>query len=211
MKFRTCENWLFDLDGTLTDPKEGITKSVQYALSRFGIPADDLDVLIPFIGPPLAVTFREEYGFSADDTNRAIAYYREYFTRQGMFENKLLPGIPELLSTLSNQGKRLFVATSKPIVFARQILEHFGLDRYFEQICGSELDGTRSDKTELIASIIQQYGIDPSRTIMVGDREHDIIGAVNNGIAGIGVGYGYGTETELMNAGASYFAPTVMW
>ncbi|GGD55871.1 HAD family hydrolase [Paenibacillus nasutitermitis] len=201
--------WLFDLDGTLTDPKEGITKSVQYACSKFDIPADDPQTLETFIGPPLALSFREQFGFSEQDTKQAIAYYREYFTDRGIFENNVYPGITELLTSLTSQRKRIMVATSKPHSFAQRILKHFDLEQYFEHIHGSELDGTRSDKAELIAYMIRQYNIDPLQTVMVGDRKHDMIGAVRNQVLGIGAGYGYGNEKELMDAGASYYAPTV--
>ncbi|QYR23513.1 HAD family hydrolase [Paenibacillus sp. sptzw28] len=201
--------WLFDLDGTLTDPMVGITKSIQYALRRFDIEVGDLNVLKPFIGPPLLGSFQEFYRFTEGQAQQAVAYYREYFVEHGMYENELYAGITDLLTLLKGQGKRLLVATSKPEVFAKKIVEHFKIDTYFEYIGGSELDGVRSDKSELIAYLVKNHNIDCSQAIMVGDRKHDVIGAVNNGIPAIGVGYGYGDEQELRGAGAAYYVPTV--
>jgi phosphoglycolate phosphatase len=203
------KTWLFDLDGTLTDPMVGITKSIQYALLRFDIEVEDLNVLKPFIGPPLLGSFQQFYGFSESVAQQAITYYREYFVEHGMYENELYAGITDLLTLLKGQGNRLLVATSKPEIFAKQIIEHFNLSSYFEYIGGSELDGVRSDKSELIAHLVKTYNIDCSKAIMVGDRKHDMIGAVNNGMAAVGVGYGYGDEQELRSAGAAYYMPTV--
>src|SRR5258708_25212910 len=189
---------LFDLDGTLTDPKPGITKSIQYALAQFGIQEPDLDTLIPFIGPPLTESFQLHYDFDAAQAQQALVFYREYFTARGMYDNAVYPGIEDLLTALTTQGKRLIVATSKPTLFAEQILAHFHLDHYFERIIGSNLDGTRSEKTEVIAHVFAKIpAIARNTAVMVGDRKHDIIGAHPNGIHSIAVGYGYGTWDQV--------------
>ncbi|MBT2756981.1 HAD family hydrolase [Mesobacillus foraminis] len=189
---------LFDLDGTLSDPKTGITKSVQYALRKLNIEEPDLDQLECFIGPPLQVSFTEFYRFDAEQTASAIRYYRERFKEIGMFENEIYPGIPELLKSLKEQKYTLVVATSKPTVFSEEILKYFKIDQYFELVVGSHLDGTRSSKTEIIEYILNQYSNHPLEDfIMIGDREHDMIGAKNTGIASIGVSYGFGSLQEL--------------
>lgn len=199
----------FDLDGTLTDPELGITTCVQYALAHFGIKVADRKALQPFIGPPLKDSFMHFYGLSAEDAERAIQKYRERFSTVGLFENEVYPGVPEMLSELQNQGCVLTVATSKPTVFAQQILEHFGLSQHFAQVCGSNLDGSRVKKGEVIAYAMEQNGLtSPAFIKMVGDREHDILGARQNGIFGIGVLYGYGSQEELSAAGADALAQT---
>lgn len=198
---------LFDLDGTLTDPKEGITKSVQYALKKFDIIVEDLDTLEKFIGPPLTTSLTEFYGFSEEKAVKGVQYYREYFKEKGIFENKVYDNIEALLSKLQTLGLVLIVATSKPTVFSEQIIEHFNLDKYFDEVVGSNLDGTRSKKNEVIKYIIDKYKISNlSEAVMVGDRKYDIIGARENNIASIGVTYGYGSEEELKAAGATYIA-----
>lgn len=143
--------YLFDLDGTLTDPKQGITKSVAYALSKFDIHVSHLDDLCIFIGPPLLDSFMEYYHMSKEDAEKAITYYREYFSVTGLFENEVYEGITKLLQTLKDQGKKFYVATSKPEIFAKQIMEHFQLGEYFEDICGASMDSTRSKKGDVIA------------------------------------------------------------
>jgi phosphoglycolate phosphatase len=193
---------LFDLDGTLSDPKLGITKSVQYALSKYNIIEADLDKLEPFIGPPLANSFVEIYSFSKYEAKKAVEYYREYFIDQGMYDN-------ELLENLINQQRILMVATSKPTIFAEKILSYFNIDHYFDFVCGSNLDGTMSDKTEIIKYILDKKNIEKSSTVMIGDRKHDIIGAHNNGIDSIGVAYGYGSEEELRNIKPTHYIKTV--
>lgn len=203
------KNVLFDLDGTLTDPKVGITKSVQYALAKFNIIEPDLSKLEFFIGPPLQHSFMEAYSFTAEQAWDAVTHYREYFKEQGIYENDLYEGIKELLELLKSQGRDLFVATSKPEVFALSILSHFELDSYFTYACGSELDGTRSDKTDIIKFIIDKYHLNPIETVMIGDRKHDLIGAHNNNIHSIAVGFGYGTEEEIRAAEPTYHIHTV--
>jgi len=201
---------LFDLDGTLTDPKIGITKSVQFALRAFGIHADDPDTLRPFIGPPLSESFQKFYGFDEAGAQDAIRKYREYFSVTGIYENSLYNGIPKLLDALRQQGKTLILATSKPTVYAQQILEHFGLAHYFSFVSGSELDGTRVKKAEVITHALANCGIkNIAAAVMVGDREHDVLGAKATGLASIGVLYGYGDRDELQQAGADVLVQTV--
>jgi len=191
----------FDLDGTLTDPKPGITGSIQYALEKLDRPVPSQDELAWCIGPPLRASFVALLG-GEELADRAVALYRERFGEVGLFENSLYPDIPAVLAALARSPRRLFVATSKPHVFASRIIEHFGLAGYFEHIFGSELDGSRVDKADLLAYALTQSGVDPSQALMIGDRSHDVAGARANGIDAVGVTYGYGTEAELIEAGA---------
>lgn len=195
----------FDLDGTLTDPKPGITGSIQYALEKLGRPVPTQDELAWCIGPPLRGSFATLIGEELAD--RGVELYRERFGDVGLFENSLYPDIKATLATLKPRA-RLFVATSKPHVFATRIVEHFGLSPYFEHVFGSELDGTRVHKYDLLAFALEQTGTDPARAIMIGDRSHDIVGAKKNGIDGIGVLYGYGSREELLEAGAVHLCAT---
>ena len=201
---------LFDLDGTLTDPFIGITRSVQHALKYYGIIENDLSRLAPFIGPPLIDSFRETYHFSEEQAEEAVSYYREYFAERGWRENKVYPGIPELLKHLQEAGHKLYVATSKPTPFAEKILDHFNLSRYFERIEGASLDHTRMRKTEVMRYLLAQAGIsEKGKTVMIGDRKFDVTGAHEIGVECIGVLYGYGSREELVSAGADYIVPTV--
>ena len=201
---------LFDLDGTISDPKMGITKSVRYSLKSFGIEIDNTDELTPFIGPPLRDSYKKFYGFTDSEAETAVAKYREYFAETGIFENTLYNGIAEMLKALKTLDKTLVIATSKPTVYAVRILEHFNIGDYFKFVSGSELDGTRSKKDEVIAFAMKNCGITSAdSTIMVGDREHDIIGAKKSGIDSVGVLYGYGDYDELSNAGATYIVESV--
>lgn len=201
---------LFDLDGTLTDPTIGITKSVRHALSSFGIHAESLDELECFIGPPLSDSFARFYGFEHEKTVEAIEKYREYFSVTGIFENAIYPGVTDMLESLRKSKRDIILATSKPTVFAKKILEHFHIAEYFSFVAGSELDGTRVKKAEVIAYALENVGIkDISACVMVGDREHDIIGAKAMGMDSIGVLYGYGDRAELEKAGADKIAATV--
>ena len=202
---------LFDLDGTLTDPGEGITKCVAHALSHFGVDVTDLTHLYPFIGPPLKVSFQTFYGFDEESAYRAIQLYRERFAAVGWQENIPYPGIADLLSELVHHGKTLLVATSKPEEFAVKILEHFDLAKYFTHICGAPMDETiHSTKATVIADALQRCGItDVSDAIMVGDRLHDIEGAHENGLTAIGVLYGYGDRAEHEACGADRIASTI--
>lgn len=201
---------LFDLDGTLTDPKPGITRAVQYALTRYGISVPDADALTPFIGPPLHSSFTRFYGFSDAQAREAVDAYREYFAETGLYENAVYPGIPQLLERLCASGRRLVVATSKPTVYARRIVEHFQLGGYFTAVVGSNLDLTRSDKAQVIGAILAEYpAVAHEAIVMVGDREHDIIGARAHQLDTIGVTYGYGAPAELREAGATAIANSV--
>ncbi|MBP2650584.1 MAG: HAD-superfamily hydrolase, subfamily variant 1 [Firmicutes bacterium] len=201
---------LFDLDGTLTDSKPGIIKSVQYALDKCGIYEPDLDKLIPFIGPPLLESFQEFYSMERPQAEQAIGYYREYFSKTGIYENAVYPEIIELLASLTNCGKRLIMATSKPAVFATQIAKYFALEQYFTTIVGSNLDGTLTSKTEVVACALSAVSDKlRRRSVMVGDRKYDIIGAQSNHIDSIGVEYGYGTSEELSLANPTHLVANV--
>lgn len=192
----------FDLDGTLTDPKPGITRSIQYALEKLGHPAPEEDELTWCIGPPLLGSFATLVGEA--DAEYAVQHYRDRFGDLGYRENELYPGIIEVLAALGTRDIQLLVATSKPTFYARKIIEHFGLASYFEDVCGSELDGTRADKTDLLAWIVAKKGLEPGATAMIGDRRHDVIGARNNAIDAVAVLYGYGSRDELSEAGAAH-------
>ena len=201
---------LFDLDGTLTDPGIGITNSVAHALAHWNIEVTDRSELYKFIGPPLSDSFMRYYGFSEEDAIRAIAVYREYFSVKGLYENEVYPGIPELLQTLKAQGKTVVLATSKPEKFAVEILRHFGLYDYFDIIAGASMDESRNKKADVIAyALSQMKDPDISKLIMIGDREHDVLGAKQFGIDSIGVLYGYGDRAEHEAAGATYIAEKV--
>lgn len=201
---------LFDLDGTLTDPKPGITKSVQYALAKMGINEPDWERLTPFIGPPLALAFKEFYHMNDQEAKQAVDYYRERFSTVGLYENAVYPGIPELLKQLRSLNKILLVATSKPTVFAMKILEHFGLDEFFSHVVGSNLDGTLVEKSEVIAFALNKIGVyKKDNVLMVGDRKHDVLGAKGNGIDAAAVAYGYGPLPELNDAHPTYIVKTV--
>ncbi|MGN1319100.1 MAG: HAD family hydrolase [Lachnospirales bacterium] len=199
---------LFDLDGTLTDAYEGITNSVKYSLEYFGIHIEDKSVLKKFIGPPLKESYMVFYDFDDEKANKAVEKYREYFSPKGVFENRVYEGIKELLENLKNMGLKLVVCTSKPQIYAKRITEHFDLDKYFEYVCGSELDGRRTNKAEVIEYAINKFNIDKDNVIMVGDRLHDIVGANKNGIKSIGVLFGFGSEKELNETGADFIAKT---
>ena len=193
---------LFDLDGTLSNPREGLVKAVLYAVAELGILEHDPATLDSFIGPPLRESFSKRYGLDAARTEEALRLYRVYYADRGLYENEVYPGIPELLTALRAQGFRLFVATSKPTVFAEQILVHFELAEHFEAIVGANLDSTRNEKAEVIAHVLDTYGVDPARTRMVGDRLHDIHGARAHGIPTVGVEWGFGGRAELEAHGA---------
>lgn len=208
---------LFDLDGTLTDPKIGITSSVQYALRALGIDEPDLDRLEPFIGPPLADSFQEFYGLTPEQTKLAIEKYRERFNNQGIYENEMYEGIDKMLAALKKNGKMLAIASSKPTPLVIRVLEYFDLKEYFDYIVGSELDGRRSKKEEVVeealrlmvpASLSTQER--KKRVAMVGDRRFDIEGAKAFGLTSVGVSFGYAPEGELEAAGADYIVDTVL-
>ena len=200
---------LLDLDGTITNPQEGITRSVACALDHFAIPYSSLESLCPFIGPPLDVSF-SEYGISKADMPIAIEKFREYYREKGIFECEIFEGIPALLKTLKEHDKQVFLATSKVRVFARMILEHYNITEYFDFISGSEFDGTRTIKGEVI-----KYALEETKTIvspsvvMVGDRKHDIIGAKSQNLCSVGILYGFGSEQEFKDANADHIIDTV--
>ena len=200
----------FDLDGTLTDPALGITNSFIYALKYFGIEIPSYEKLCTFIGPPLPDTFKTQFGFDDSKAAEGVKKYREYFSTKGLLENSVYPGIPELLTELKQAGKKLVVATSKPEEYSIRIIEHFGLAQYFENICGSLMDESRSKKDEVIAYAIERNNIsDKSKILMIGDRKHDILGAKKTGLKSCGILFGYGSREELETAGADFIAKDI--
>ena len=199
-----------DLDGTITNPAEGITKCFEYALNHFGIEVENRTQLEQFIGPPLRQSFKEGFGFDDEKATEAIAKYRERFNPTGMFENEVYDGMEAALQRLKEAGRILIVATSKPEHMAVKILEHFGLDGYFDDICGSCDDKNRNEKDEVIRFALEKHGItDKTKVLMVGDRKFDVTGAKKCGIPCLGVLYGFGDREELESAGAAYIAETV--
>ena len=187
---------LFDLDGTLTDSGEGITKSVQYALEKVGKPEPDLQKLRIFVGPPLLEQFQEYAGIDEETARKAVEIYRERYAPVGIYENELYPGIPEMLSGLKQRGYKLAIASSKPENFVKIVAEYFHIDSYFDEMVGSEPEGRRTNKTEVIEETLKRLGFSEHRdqVIMVGDKEHDVFGARRAGLECIAVSYGYGTE-----------------
>lgn len=201
---------LFDLDGTITDSGEGITKSVQYALKSFGISVDNLKELNKFIGPPLKDSFKRYYKFNDEKAELGLLKYREYYADKGIYENKLYDGIIELLKMLKKNNKKIVLATSKPEFYAKEILKYFKIDEYFTFVAGADFEETRVNKGDVIRHAIQNSDIsDLSKVIMIGDREHDIIGAKENNIKSIGVLYGYGDVIELTQARADYIVKNI--
>ncbi|HEL1567143.1 TPA: HAD family hydrolase [Streptococcus suis] len=200
---------LFDLDGTLTDSGQGILNSVAYALEKMGIEEPDTANLNRFIGPPLYESFSRFYQLSPEDTQSAVDAFRVYFKEKGMFENQLYSGIFPLLEELRTAGKTLVIATSKPEIFAKQILEHFGIAHYFDVIAGASLDSSRISKADVIGYAINQLEAFPKHAVMIGDREHDIEGARMHQLPAIGVLYGYGSKQEFEKAGATMIVETV--
>lgn len=195
---------LFDLDGTLTDPKLGILECMRHALKGLGWsrlpPNEEIEWCI---GPPIRENFRKLLKTDDDATvERGIAIYRERFGTVGLFENHIYDGVPEMLHALRESGYALLVATSKPTLYAERILDRFSLRVFFSKVFGAEMDGTRGGKAELLAYLLREVGLPPTQCLMIGDREHDVLGAKANGIATWGVTWGYGSEEELSNAGA---------
>ena len=195
------ESVLFDLDGTLTDPGEGIMLSMQYALSHFGI-QEPVEAMRRYVGPPLEKEIMAAHGFTHEKACDVVDKYRERYIATGVYENKLYPGIKNTLTQLKSAGKNLYIATSKGERSAGIVLEHFGLSPYFSFVAGSLRGGVRSDKAEVIAHLVEQTKLNPKTAVMVGDREHDIIGAKKHGIPAVGVLYGYGSQEELKAADA---------
>ena len=201
-------SFFFDLDGTITDSKQGIINSVLYSLNHFGIRAS-ADSLLFFIGPPLKQSFARYFPGDSARVAVAVEKYREYFRRQGMFENQVYPGVPQMLERLIEQGHRIHLATSKPEVFARQILDHFQLSRYFSFVAGAELNGARNDKVDVLRYALQETGADVSHSLMVGDRFHDVVGGHAVGMKTVGVLYGYGSRQELESVHADYICQSM--
>ncbi|NLP15979.1 MAG: HAD-IA family hydrolase [Clostridiales bacterium] len=201
---------LLDLDGTITNPKEGITKSVQYGLKAMNIHIDDLDSLTKHIGPPLREGFMEYYGFNEEEAEATVKKYREYYIETGIHQNELYEGMERLLTRLKQAGKYLIVATSKPEELAVKVLEGFHLENYFDDICGASFDTSRESKAAVIKYALEKNSItNLDKVVMVGDRKYDILGAKEAGISSIGVLYGFGSEKELREAGADRIVATV--
>lgn len=203
---------LFDLDGTVIDQGLGIVNSVMYALEKFNISVDNPKELHKFIGPPLHKSFEEFYGFSEEQAMKAVEYYREYYKDKGIYQTEIYNGIEDVLKELKDNQKIIALSTSKPQFFSEKILDFLKLTSYFDVIVGSNLDGTRTDKAEIIEYTISQCNaikaVDISKVIIVGDRKHDIIGAKTAGIDSLGVLYGYGSKEELDNVKPTYIAST---
>ena len=197
--------YLFDLDGTLTDPGIGITNSVMHALEKFNIHVSDRKELYPFIGPPLVDSFEKYFGFDEKQALQAVEYYREYFREDGIFENVVYEGIPEMLGELKSRGAIVALATSKPYEFSVRILDHFDLHQYFDIVGAATMDGRISRKADVISHLIDKLREnEKSSILMIGDRDQDIDGAKANGLQSAGVLWGYGSREELMDAGADY-------
>lgn len=199
---------LFDLDGTISNSKEGITNCVQYALSKFGIEELDLDALEHFIGPPLRDEFKRAYGFTADEAEKATAIYRERYEPVGIYEAYMYPGIAELLKFLKENGKIIGLATSKPQDMAEEVLKYFNILEYFDYVMGAERVGPRQSKTDVLLELFKEMGVseDKSSIVLIGDTCFDVQGAVNVGIDCIGVGYGFGNGQDMLDAGAVLIA-----
>lgn len=203
------EFYFFDLDGTITDSARGITNSVMYALKKYGIKEENREKLYAFIGPPLTDSFQKYYGFSKEQSWKAVEYYREYYKDQGIFECEVYEGIKSTLSTIQKNGKKAVIATSKPEIYTKRIVEHFQLNSYFDGVYGMELNGGRGTKSEVIQYALRECNIkDLNHVLMIGDRSHDMIGAKENGIQSLGVLYGFGSEKELKEAGADSIVHT---
>ena len=194
---------LFDLDGTLTDSGMGIVNSVAYSLQKKGIDVEDKEELLKFVGPPLIESYRRYYGYSMEEAVEMVDIYREYYGTKGLYENSVYEGMEEVLKVLKERGKVLIIATSKPEEYARQIVEHYGLSKYFMYVAGSNMDETRTKKAEVIAYALESCNIqNMNEVVMIGDRKHDVLGAKAMGLDSIGVLYGYGSREELEAAGA---------
>ena len=192
----------FDLDGTLTDSGPGIFNAVRYALRHYGLPEADDAALRPFVGPPLHESFQRFYDFDEATSLEAVEVFREYYNVAGIFENSVYPGIPELLESLCAAGKTLMLATSKPQTAAERVLSHFGLRQHFRYVTGATADSSLVKKADIIAHVLRTAGLRGEQVLMVGDREHDVLGAKENGMACLGVLWGYGSREELESAGA---------
>jgi phosphoglycolate phosphatase len=200
---------LFDLDGTLTDPKPGITGCIRFALDQLGVSCPADDVLVTFIGPPLRGTFAMLLDtLETARIEEAMGFYRQRFADTGLYENVVYDGVPDMLEQAGSLAAAAYVATSKPAVYAERIVNHFGLSRHFRKVYGPELDGRREDKAELLAWLLASEGVKPQAAVMIGDREADVRAAKANGLRSIGVLWGYGSEQELLDAGADVVCRT---
>lgn len=200
---------LFDLDGTLTDPGEGITKSIAYSFDHYGVPYGSLEELQVYIGPPLVGEMSVRLGVEADTARQYVKKFRERYTAIGWQENYPIAGMPEALIALREAGCKLAVATSKPLPMAMRVLEHFDMARHFEVICGSDPDGGNADKALIVARALEHLGVteeQKAQAVMVGDRMHDVIGGQKNGLTTVGLTMGYGSREEFADAGVSYVA-----
>ena len=207
---KTYTHLLFDLDGTLTDSEEGIINALKYALDKAGLHENDTGKLRSFIGSSLLKTLQEVYGISKERAEEIVSYYRTYYSDKGIYENKLYPGIPELLSDLKKAGKQLIVATSKRTTGAKQVLDIFNLNEYFELVAGGSPDGKISEKTDVIRHVFSKIGDEIKKNaVMIGDRKYDVIGARENGIDSIAVMYGYATKEEIDEAKPTYRVESV--
>lgn len=208
MDFTCMSRILFDLDGTVTDPAIGITSAVMHSLEKLGIEVPPREELYKFIGPPLWDSYMKYYGLSREEADHAVKLYREYYSVTGLFENDIYVGIPELLQDLADAGRTVVLATSKPTVFSERILDHYGIRAPFSLVVGSELNGTRVNKDEVIRYILDTLpGTAPS--VMIGDRDYDVVGAQKNHMPSIGVLWGYGSREEFVNAGANAIVENV--
>lgn len=203
------ENILFDLDGTLTNPEKGIINSVIYALDKFSVKAESRESLRCFIGPPLVDSFMEKFGFSSEDAQKALMFYREYFSVTGLYENEVYYGIENMLDNLKKAGKRVIIATSKPDLYAEKILKHFDLFKYIDYLSGATMDEKRNKKADVIEYALKELLIEKEKTVMVGDRKFDILGAHKNGVEAVGVLYGFGDRKELTDSGADWIVDSV--
>lgn len=203
------ELFLFDLDGTITDSKQGIINSIQFALKKFDIDEKNIEKLENFIGPPLTESFQKYYNMSKEESFRAVDFYREYFANKGIYENQVYAGIEQVFIKLKRLNKSLIVATSKPEVFAKKIIKYFNFDKYFDLIAGSTLDGSISEKHDVINYALSNIQIPKEAIVMIGDRKHDILGAYKNNLDSVAVGYGYGSIAEQKKCKPTYFAKTV--
>ncbi len=200
---------LFDFDGTVADTGDGITNSVEYALKKMGLDAGTREQRCRFIGPPLKGAFEKYHGLTSSEADRAVEFYREYYREKGMFDCFLYDGVKDLIDYLNSSGRQVVIASSKPHVFLKKIIDNFGMTDSFAFISGSELDGTRVDKAEVIAYALENLSACAEDAVMIGDREHDVIGAKKQGVLNVGVTYGYGSREELEHADADYVVDSV--
>jgi phosphoglycolate phosphatase len=200
---------LFDLDGTLTDPRAGIVGSLRFALSQLAIPCPTDDVLVSYIGPPLRGTFATLLGTNESDRiEEAMQLYRQRFADTGLYENRVYDGVPEMLARAGSAATAVYVATSKPAIYAERIVRHFGLAQHFRKVYGPELDGRYEDKADLLAHLLRQENVEPEAAVMIGDREADVRAAKASGVRSIGVLWGYGSVQELIDAGTDALCGT---